>query len=66
MKSLRIFLDAKYAPPFPLWVEKGEEKEENLFKLLTFFATNTDAKRAANAIPKIKMKMKMKTIIKEN
>ena len=52
MKSFRIFLDAKYAPPFPLCAAKGEEKEENLFKLLTFFATKTDANRAANAIPR--------------
>ena len=46
-----MFLDAKYFPPPSLDGPKGKEIDENLSGLLTFFATKTAAKRAANVIP---------------
>ena len=46
-----MFLEAKYAPPLPDCVANGEEKEENLLTLLTFFATKTEANNAAKVIP---------------
>ena len=51
VNSLRMFLDAKYFPPPSLDGPKGKEIDENLSGLLTFFATKTAAKRAANVIP---------------
>ena len=51
VNSLRMFLEAKYAPPLPDCVANGEEKEENLLTLLTFFATKTEANNAAKVIP---------------